>query len=367
VCSSDLGDLVRSGSVLFREELEVPRIRFWVVVALFAGGLFVAAQSSAQEKGKAPETPADKPQDKAPAAPAAPAAQEAGKVDIHWKLQKDQKVYQEMATKTSQAMKVMGMDVNQTQEQTFYFSWEVKDEDKDKNTTLLQRIEGVNLKIDIAGNPITYNSANPSSANNSLAEFFKQLVGTEFKLTLDKDMKVVKVEGRDDFLKKLGQANQTMEPLLKKVLNEEALKQMADPSFGMLPGKPVGKGETWTRDSRLSLGPIGSYKNSYKYTLDKVEGDKATIKVECNLTYEPPTEAGDGLPFKIKSAKLTSKESGGSIVFDIAKGRLDKQELKIKLEGELEIEISGTTTKVELKQDQTTTITTSDQPQNKKP
>jgi len=343
----------------------VPRIRLGAALALLAGFVAVSAVAPAQEKGKAPDPPPPaKAQDKQ-TEKAAPATAD-GKVDIRWKLAKDQKLFQEMTTKTSQAMKVMGMDLNQTQEQTFTFSWEVKDEDKDKNTVLLQRIEGVKLKIDIGGNPYNYDSANPGSTNNTLGEFFKQLVGSEFKLTLDKDMKVTKIEGRDEFLKKLGQTNQLMEPLLKKVLNEEALKQMADPSFGMLPGKPVAKGESWTHDSRLSLGPIGDYRSNDKYTLEKVEGDKARIKVERALTYEAPKDPAEGLPFRIKSAKLASKDSGGAIDFDLAKGRLDKLEMKVHLEGEMEIEISGTTTKVELKQDQTTTITTSDQPPQKK-
>jgi hypothetical protein len=180
-------------------------------------------------------------------------------------------------------------------------------------------------------------------------------------------MKVTKVEGREEFLKKLGQSNQTMEPLLKRVLNEEALKQMADPTFGMVPGKQVGKGDTWTRDTKLNLGPIGGYKNSYKYTLDSIANGMATIKVDSTLTYEAPTESGEGLPFKIRSAKLASKESGGTITFDVTKGRVAKSELKVKLEGDLDIEISGTNTKVDLKQDQTTTITTSDSPQMASP
>src|SRR5262249_34604677 len=133
--------------------------------------------------------------------------------------------------------------------------------------------------------------------------------------------------------------------------------------FGMVPGKPVGKGDTWTRDTKLNLGPIGGYKNVYKYTLESIKDGTANIKVESNLTYEAPTETTEGLPFKIRSAKLASKDSGGMITFDVTKGRVAKSELKVKLEGDLDIEISGTSTKVDLKQDQTTTITTSDAPQ----
>lgn len=355
------------------------RIRQWAGLTLALGVLVSVSTIRAQDdKPKAVDKPAEKPAEKAADKPAEKAVEKAvekpaaapaatgDKVDLKWKFEKDKKIYQEMMTKTSQVMKVMGMEVNQVQEQTFYFSWELKDEDKDKNITLVQRIEGVKLSIEIAGNPIKYDSSSPGTANTSLAEFFKQLVGTEFKLTLDKDMKVTKIDGRDEFLRKLGQANQTMEPMLKRVLNDEALKQMADPMIGLLPGKLVGKGDKWTRESKLNLGPIGSYKNSFNYTLDKIEKDMAEITVVSKLVYEPPTESGDGLPFRIKNAKLDSKESGGKISFDVKKNRLEKQELSVNLAGELTIEIAGQETKVELTQDQKTTITTSDQPQMKK-
>src|SRR5262249_231768 len=155
------------------------------------------APITAQDKDK------DKPADKDKAADTA----SAGKVELKWKFEKDKPFYQEMTTKTQQEMKVMAMDVKQTQDQTFYFSWAYKEEDKDENLVGTQKIEGVKLKIDVAGNPITFDSTNPTTANTALAEFFKALVGSDFRLTLDKDMKVIKVEGRDDFLKKLSTAN----------------------------------------------------------------------------------------------------------------------------------------------------------------
>lgn len=330
------------------------RCRFWIATALlvaFAGSATLTAQ--------------DKDKDKSKEAPAA----SGDAVDLKWKFEKDKPFYQEMTTRTTQDMKVMGMDVKQQQEQTFYFSWTFKDEDKDKNMTVVQRIEGVKLTINIAGNPITFDSTNPTSSSTALAEFFKALVGSEFKLTLDKDFKVTKVEGRDEFLKKLTQANQQMEPLLKRILSEEALKQMADPTFGLLPPKAVAKGETWKRESKLSLGPIGGYKSNLTYTFDGLDDknkDLAKIKIATDLTYEPPTEGGDQLPFKIKDAKLTSKNAKGDVTFDVKKGRMEKSNQSLELEGELNIEIGGMTNKVELKQKQETTVSTSDTPHVKK-
>ncbi len=282
-------------------------------------------------------------------------------VDLKWNFEKDKTFFQEMNTETKQTMKVMGMDITQNQKQTFIFSWTPKEKDKDGNWTVVQKIVGVKMEIEIGGNKISYDSTKDVGTNNPLAEFFKALVGSEFKLTITPDMKVTKIEGREEFVKKLVAANQQMEPLLKQILGEEALKQMADPAFAAVPTKPVKKGEKWTKESKLNMGPIGSYNTTYNYTYEGPQDKLEKIKVETTLTYQPPPpNASGGLPFQIKAADLKSKDATGTILFDKAKGRLDSSEMNLKLEGKLTIDIGGMPTEVELSQTQKTTVKTSD-------
>ena len=73
------------------------------------------------------------------------------------------------------------------------------------------------------------------------------------------------------------------------------------------------------------------------------------------------------LPFKIKESNLKSKNGKGTVYFDVKKGRLEKSEQKIELEGKMTIEIAGMTTEVTLNQTQETNINTSDKPQITKP
>ena len=106
-------------------------------------------------------------------------------------------------------------------------------------------------------------------------------------------MKVIKVEGRDEFVKKLTQANQQMEGLLKQILSEDALKQMADPTFGIVPPKPSPRATPGPARPTLNLGPIGCYKGStptpYEGQDDKNK-DLAKISSTTTLTYQPPTD-----------------------------------------------------------------------------
>ena len=265
--------------------------------------------------------------------------------------------YQELKTETNQTMKVMGQDVKQNQEQTFYIKW-TGVESKDKDVLVVQqKIIGVNMKIDIGGVQINYNSLDEKQANNPMTDFFKKLLEADLKLHIDsKKMEVKKIEGHDELVKKLGVTNPQMEPLLKSILSEDALKQMAEPTWGAFPTTAVKKGDTWKKKSTLDLGPIGKYETEYTYTYEgpDKEGDK--IKINAALNYVAPTGKAGGLPFQIKSAKLQSKEGTGYAIFDKKKGRIESSNMTMKLEGTLEIEVGGMTTTVELSQDQKASV-----------
>lgn len=327
---------------------------FLAVVAFPLVSLDLFGQDKKKEDAKKEEVKKEASKDKDPT-----------KVTLSWKFAKDKSFFQTMKTSTKQTMKVMNNDVTQKQEQTFFFEWKVLDDNKDGKVLLEQKILGVQMDIDIGGSPIKYDSTNPSANNtsNPLSEFFKALVGSSFKLTLDpKTLKVEKVEGRDEFVKKLVSANKQMQPLLDKILSNDAIKEMAEPTFAVVTNDAVEKGKTWKKETKLDMGPIGSYKNEYTYKYEGSENKLDKIDVDTKLTYTPPekTDGVGGLPFKIKSADLQSKDAKGTIWFNRDKGRVDKSEMSLSLSGNLQIEIGGQPTKVELQQEQKTTVTTDD-------
>jgi hypothetical protein len=288
---------------------------------------------------------------------------------IEWKFEKGKSFYQEMTTDTDQHMTVMQMKIDQKQKQTFYFKWTPTNYDeKAKTWTIEQEIIGVKMDIQIGGTPINYDSTKEGAAGaagSPLSDFFKALVGAKFTLTVGPDMKITKpVEGREEFLKKLGQTNQNMEPLLKQILTDEALKQMADPVLAMVPKEPVKKGQTWKTESKLNMGPIGTYDTTYTYTfegLDDKNKDLAKIKVDAVMKYTAPAaSAGSGLSFKIISADLKADKATGNILFDVKNGRLNSSDMSLELKGKLNIDISGMTSDVELTQTQKTTVKTTE-------
>lgn len=287
------------------------------------------------------------------------------------KFEKDKPFYQELTTEVSQVVKVQGgADLPLKHRQTFLFKWLPVEQDKDGKWKVKQTIEGVKMTVDIAGNPINYDSTDPNptgaASNPGLADFFKSLVGAEFTVTFGPGMTVEKVEGRDDFLKKLAGANPQMESLLKKILTDEAMKEMTDPSAGITPNPPAEQsvGGTWEKKATLSLGPIGSYERTFKYTYkgkDPEKKDLDRVEVEPKLVYKAPTDNAEGLLFRIKGGNLeTINPKPGVIRFDPKAGRVVESEIGVTMKGNLDVSIGTTDTKVELYQEQKTTTKTSD-------
>jgi hypothetical protein len=293
---------------------------------------------------------------------------------LTWKFEKDKSFYQELTTKTDQTMKIAGQTINQTQSQTFYFKWTPKDYDtKTKSWEIEQTIIGVKMDIEIGGNKIQYDSTKEGTQSNPLGEFFKQLVDSTFTLTVNPEMKVTKVAGRDKFVEKLVKANQQMEPLLKEIITDESLKQMADPAFAALPKSAVKEKDTWKKPSELNMGPIGKYKTEYTYTYEGKDSkannlDRINVVTKMEYIAPDPSKGQPQLPFKITKANLNSTKASGYILFNPKAGRVVNSEMEVNLEGTLSIEIGGMETKVDLNQKQTVTVKTTDKnPISKKP
>lgn len=296
-----------------------------------------------------------------------------GQASLKWKFtDKDGKIdatpfYQTVTVTTQQNMTVAAQKVEQTQTQTFYFEWTPQEVDKDNKAlvTLKQKVIGLKMNLKIGETPIEFDSTNTEKKDGgSLKEFFNTLLNAEFTLKVDTaatDPKkvIASIVGREKLVEKLAEKNPPMKELLELVLSEEALKEMAAPTFASIPAKEVKKDETWTRKVNIKMGPIGTYDTTYTYKYtgqeqkDKKDTKVALISVSIDLKYtKPDNAAGRQLPFAIKDATLTGKEGKGTIKFNTETGRMVSQTVSLKFGGELQIEIGGQVTRVQLDQKQ---------------
>ncbi len=348
-------------------------------VLMFALAAFVGGQEPKKEppKTEPPKTdPKAAPKTEPPKTD--PKTQPPAPVDgktFAFKFEKDKKFYQEVTTNVIQVIKVQGQDLTQNQSSTFYFEWTPLEE-KDGKWTVKQKVEGLRMTIDISGNLISYDSTkadSPTAGNPGLSEFFKNLVGSEFTATIDKAFKVEKVDGKKEFIAKLGSGSPQMDNLLNKIMTDDALKQMCDPTLGVTPDAPKKAGDSWEKKSVLNLGPIGTFDVTYKFKFvgpDAAQKDMDKIEVETALVYNAPKEdpAAGGLLFRIKEGKLTQPTPApgeppapkGTILYNTKTQRVESADITLKLKGELTVAIGGTDTKVELNQEQKTSLKTRD-------
>ncbi len=275
---------------------------------------------------------------------------------LEWKFEKGKPFYQKIVTETDQQMKVGGATTTQKQKQTFVLKWAPVRRQPDRSLVIKQTIEALTLDVDVGGSKISYDSAKPGEGQ--LAAVFKGFVGAELTLTISPQMRVTKVVGREELVRKLGDGNPAMKPLLEQLLSEGACKEMIGPLLTAVPNRAVRRGERWRRQSLLPLGPMGDFDTQLDCTYEGPAQGLQKVVVKSKLTHRPPKrKAAVGLPFKIKSSDLKSAGAAGFVLFNPAKGRVERAEMKTSLTGKFTIEIGGSESEIELSQAQTTTLT----------
>jgi hypothetical protein len=257
-------------------------------------------------------------------------------------------------------MTVMNTVVRQRQRQTFLFRWTPLRRAGD-HWVLQPKLEAVQVDIDVGGNKIEFDSTQRVEASGPLADFYKTLVGSTFKVTLDDEGQVREVQGADALLGKIKSSEPSLAWVVEQVLGDAALRQWAEQSLSGLPDETVRPGDCWTTSSRLHLGPTGEYKVKHRYVYRGPEGKLERITVASTLKGQPFAGGGRGLPFRVKAGDVRGQGTG-TILFDRARGRVVRKEMNWTIEGKLTIGIGNQETEVRLTQTQSTKVETSDGP-----
>jgi hypothetical protein len=273
----------------------------------------------------------------------APAA-EGTKLELQFK--EGDTFFVETTDNTKQSVDILGMKHDTDSESVTVTRFKVLKADKDE-TVIERRIESIKNKS-VSGLP------------GAVDKIMDAMKGQTFKMTLNAKGEVTKLEGYEEFMKKLGTDNDATTKLLKSFMSEETLKESAAEIFAFLPDKPVSKGDTWKRSKSVSLGPLGSLKGDSSFTFKGTGKDGEEIAVEQSMAYSPPKEDDGAAGFKISKGEMKSEKSGGTIIFDASKGRPVRTESSMKMKGSLTIDVMGTVTTLNLDMQQTSKSRVSD-------
>ncbi len=168
---------------------------------------------------------------------------------------------------------------------------------------------------------VTYDSANPASAESPLAPTYKAMLDKTVDVTLAADGAVKDVEGVDQLFDEVTRDNPQMAQAaaqMKQQFGKGMFVQMFESTSKSLPAKPVGPGDTWTVNEKMTMPTAGMGNIKIDYKLKEIKDGIAYIDFTGKITRdEAATGPASGLPIKIDQFKSTQS---GTMKFDIAKG-----------------------------------------------
>ncbi len=135
-------------------------------------------------------------------------------------------------------------------------------------------METPNGKISIDSSSKVPNDVNKPEIK-MMWDMVKAMSGTRFKMYVNSDGKVDKIEGVDEFFEKV---KATLSPMvvemLRQFFSEETMKEMTKNSlYGapLLPDKPVQVGDTWPFQSQVATPKLGKVKMDLQYSFKRWE------------------------------------------------------------------------------------------------
>jgi hypothetical protein len=259
---------------------------------------------------------------------------------LAWKFKEGDKFYIEEKATVKQTTKVLGNEEYKEEVQTNLVSFQVLKKTDDA-VVLVQTIEEMKTEL-IKGKD------DPQAAAT-----LEKMRGAKFTITLNNKGEITKFEGYDAFITKLSDGDANVEKVLRAVLPPDTFKKMAAQSFSMLPPKAVKKGDTWDRETNISMGPMGSLKAKHTFKYEGTEKDLDIITNAAKLEYVAPKGDGGGLPFKILKGNMMAEKSAGKTLFDRKLGRPVQDNTTIVLKGSMTMEILGMELDVDIHLNQT--------------
>jgi len=208
----------------------------------------------------------------------------------------------------------------------------------DGSVTLHQTTEAVSVEMGGPMGKVSYDSADPQSAEKdeaaaALGKVFGGIVGSTISVTMAANGAILRIDGVQKVYDKIAQnlpQDRTGAPVargLKSVLSDEAVRASLEQSFPRMPPQAVKTGDTWTGQIALGSEVVGRIGGAQTFTLKSLDGNRATIAVALTLKQESAPPIGPaGMTMKMGESK-----GDGQIEFDAAAGRIRKSTMKTEM------------------------------------
>lgn len=184
------------------------------------------------------------------------------------------------------------------------------------------------VQMDSEGGPIGALKFDSSSTEipdtpygKAIADVFKKLIGQEFGVHMLSTGKIDQVTVPESLLAALKQSGST-----GNSLDENTLKQLMTQSAIMLPETPIKTGHMWDSMQQIEM-PFGTMTVKSKLTFEGIDASTGQARIAMTPSISLTPKQGTEI-----NLKLTKTEGKGSLLFDVARGRITRSDLELRME-----------------------------------
>ena len=190
----------------------------------------------------------------------------------------------------------------------------------------------------------------------------KELEGWQFSATLNRRGEVIGWHsGPKDGRETVEVKPEGMEGfLVTSVMDEDGWKELTQLSFFVPDPKTDGQ-KPWTRQMTHDYGPLGSWYGLTHFRRNETAKGLTRYSYEHELTYQPPEEGIEGLPFTITDARFLPEVAEGYLDFSETAQRVESAHETFVLKGQLATEILGQRATIDTVEQQTMILRLSDE------
>lgn len=186
-----------------------------------------------------------------------------------------------------------------------------------------------------------------------LGALLRKARGVSFRIHLGPDGEVTRVEGAPNGAGALsGLASpEGLSLSLQSALDPDAWKELAQLTFFRPRGSPGGDGR-WSRELAHDWGPLGRWSGQVSYRPGRKAAGLDRYDYVLDLAYRPPEKGAGGLLVTVDKADFRLVAGGGSIAYDVSRGRVTAAEERFQVRGLLAATALGMTTAVAVEEAQ---------------
>ncbi len=212
----------------------------------------------------------------------------------------------------------------------------------DGTATLRQSIESMRMEMTSPAGKSAIDSAAKDKPSDpraaAMQAMISAMVGEPVTVVVAPTGAVTKVEGMSRLFEKV-MKTMPQDPMTAQALKEmqgsmgdDAIRSMFEQGFATFPDHAVKAGETWTGKFQIRNPAMGALTATRTSTLEGVDstGGTAIARIATTIAVKQDEAASRSGPMGMTS-KVAESKGNGEILFDVAKGRMQKTSFKSEM------------------------------------